>query len=175
MEFKKMNVYERLGFDVYWDGSVQAESRMLALEKQGYISSEEITYRSWCEAEGRSAVSPFSARGFGLKCCLHPINGLLGVCNVEWAWSTNDSYVLDDPYSPSTMVDAFKKVACKIAESIDGFPSSMTRNLNNDPRFTLTDYGWRYLCHPCELKLIRFSNGDAVNIPIDRKTKNVLK
>jgi hypothetical protein len=169
----KNNIYKKLGApvvnlvasqsrvpEVFVDGSTSDKTKSWALEKLGFIDTEEYEYSSWCETSDRSAVVPFSVKWRGMVFYLHPISGRPGYFCLEYGNIGSTTLTLLDIYSAKEVLVALGRTIKEMDRIKAEIPVSATPNVHLDRRYSYDNEEavWLYEGKKCKLKYLHLSD-----------------
>jgi hypothetical protein len=170
----KNNIYKKLGApvvdsvssksrvpEVFIDGSTSDKTKSWALEKLGFIDTEEYQYSSWCETSDRSAVVPFSVKWRGMVFYLHPISGRPGYFCLEYGNLGSTMLTLLDIYSAKEVLVALGRTIKEMDRIKAEIPDSATTNTHLDKRYNYDneERAWLYKGKKYKLKYLYLSDG----------------
>lgn len=156
---KIMNIYKRLGAKTVslanmWnakppfvgeDGNPCEETIKWALNKQGFVDTDNIKFDSCCWLKDNSAVVPATATRNKGTIRLHPsLSGILGEFYAECC-QVNNQEIIIGPYQSHQIEKAFDDCIEKAQNVLTYIKSKCiyTKGANLDKRFTfLHDDGW---------------------------------
>jgi hypothetical protein len=156
---KIMNIYKRLGAKTVslanmWnakppfigeDGNPCEETVKWALNKQGFVDTDNIKFDSCCWLKDNSAVVPATATRNEETIYLQPsLSGILGEFYAECC-RVDSQEIIIGPYQPHQIEKAFDDCIKKAQDVLEYIKSKCiyTKGANLDKRFTfLHDDGW---------------------------------
>jgi hypothetical protein len=174
----KNNIYKKLGApvvdfvssksrvpEVFIDGSTSDKTKSWALEKLGFIDTEEYKYSSWCESRDRSAVVPFSVKWRGMTFFLHPISELPGYFILEYGNIGIKRLTLIDTYKARDILVALGRTIKEMDLVKAGIPDSATPNVHLDKRYSYDNEEavWLYEGKVVRLKALYLSDGTTLS------------
>jgi hypothetical protein len=169
----KNNIYKKLGApvvdlgssqsrvpEVFSDGSTSDKTKSWALEKLGFIDTEEYSYSSWCETSDRSAVVPFAVKWRGMVFFLQPISGRPGYFFLEYGNIGFTRLNLPDIYSAKEVLVALGRTIKAMDRIKAEIPDSATTDTHLDKRYSYDDEerAWLYKGKKCKLKYLHLSD-----------------
>jgi hypothetical protein len=174
----KNNIYKKLGApvvnlgssrprvpEVFSDGSTSDKTKSWALEKLGFIDTEEYQYSSWCETSDRSAVVPFAVKWRGMTFFLHPISELPGYFILEYGNIGIRRLTLIDTYKAKDILVALRKTIKEMDQVKAGIPDSATTNVHLDKRYSYDkeEAIWLYEGKVVRLKSLYLADGTTLS------------